>query len=82
MEMLNKVKTLCENAVSGRKVKTEDFYKTLRAIADDENTDDDLACIIEDGLMELELAGDAATIKAVKEAANMILEGCARISNG
>ncbi|MBQ5316619.1 MAG: hypothetical protein J6I96_03590 [Oscillospiraceae bacterium] len=71
---------LCNDAVKG-KIKAQDFYKTLDAIADDENCPDDIACVIEDCLMELDMQGgaDRAGSNAVKECAKLALEELANV---
>lgn len=55
------------------------IYDTLRAVADDTRTDDDLACLLEDVLMEIEMEHDGnggakAGKRIIKEAAERLLE--------
>ncbi len=71
--MVEKVKGICEKAVQG-KISPESFYDTLRAVADD-----DLACLLEDVLMEIEMEHDGnggakAGKRIIKEAAERLLE--------
>ncbi len=75
--MNEKIRAICENAVAG-KCSAESFYDSLRAAADDTRTDDDLACLLEDALMELEMEHDGcgskkAMQKMIKETAEYIL---------
>lgn len=73
--MYEKVKDICEKAIS-EKLSAEAFYDRLCAIAEDDRTDGDLACIIEDGLMELEMTGAANSKggkRLIKEIAENIL---------
>ena len=70
--MVEKVKGICEKAVQG-KISPESFYDTLRAVADD------LACLLEDVLMEIEMEHDGnggakAGKRIIKEAAERLLE--------
>lgn len=76
--MVEKIKGICEKAVQG-KISPESFYDTLRAVADDTRTDDDLACLLEDVLMEIEMGhdgngGEKAGKRIIKEAAERLLE--------
>lgn len=73
--MNEKIKSLCEKAVKG-KISPEAFYDTLRATADDTRTDDDLACLLEDVLMDIEMyhGGAGAQKRIIKEAAERLLE--------
>ena len=78
IKMVEKVKGICEKAVQG-KISPESFYDTLRAVADDTRTDDDLACLLEDVLMEIEMEHDGnggakAGKRIIKEAAERLLE--------
>ena len=71
--MVEKVKGICEKAVQG-KISPESFYDTLRT-----RTDDDLACLLEDVLMEIEMEHDGnggakAGKRIIKEAAERLLE--------
>ena len=73
--MKEKLTALCKDALKG-KIKAQAFYKELDAIAEDENCPDDIACVIEDCLMELDMQGgaDRAGSNAVKECAKLALE--------
>lgn len=81
MDMKEKVMEICRNAIAG-KCSAESFYDKLSAVADDTRTDDDLACIIEDGLMEIEMSHESSSKKAlsklIKETAESILEAMKR----
>lgn len=74
--MNEKLKTACMKAKDG-KISADAFYDILTAAADDPNTDDDLACVLEDVIMELEMehgCAPGAAKKMLKEAAERILE--------
>ena len=76
--MKQKVIEICKKGSSG-KISVDAFYDSLRAIADDSRTDDDLACLLEDALMDLEMEHDSGSSKSalqklVKETSEIILE--------
>lgn len=75
--MNEKLKKVCLMAKDG-KISPEKFYDALTAAADDQSTDDDLACILEDVIMELEMEHGCpprAAKKMISEAAERILSG-------
>ncbi|MBQ8979188.1 MAG: hypothetical protein IJ080_05440 [Oscillospiraceae bacterium] len=70
--MKKKILKLCEDAVKSR-ISPQNFYRLLDEISQSEECEDDLACIIEDAMMELDMTGGISRT-AVKEAAQMIAE--------
>ena len=64
---------VCKDALCG-KCTADQMYKRLSAISD--TADDDLVCIIEDCLMELDMLGGErrAGKQSAKECAKMVLE--------
>ena len=73
-----KVKEICAAGANG-KLTADAFYDKLRAVADDDRTDGDLSCIIEDVLFDLEMEHDRGGSKKrlaamIKEASERILE--------
>ena len=57
----------------------DSFYDSLRAIADDDRTDGDLSCLLEDVIMELEMlhdegGSDKKMRELTAEAAERIIE--------
>lgn len=75
--MKAKVLDICSKAAKGG-ISAKEFYEKLSAVAEDTRTDDDLACVIEDALMEIEMEHGGAkntSGKILKEAAQMILDG-------
>lgn len=78
--MVEKVKEICEKAIEG-KISAESFYDRLCEIADDDSTDGDIAAVIEDGLMEIEMTGAAGSKsgkRVIREIAENIIEGLDR----
>ena len=76
--MNDKIKEICNQASEG-KLSADVFYDKLRSIADDTRTDDDTACIIEDCLMEMEMAHDGSGSK--KSVQKLVKETAARLIN-
>lgn len=54
--MMEKIKELCTAALKGS-IGFDEFYDRLSNAAEDPQTSDDLACVIEDELMEMEMLG-------------------------
>lgn len=78
--MMEKVREICKNAIEG-KISAKSFYDKLCEIAEDDSTDGDLAAVIEDGLMELEMSGATDSKggkRLIKEIAENIIEGLDR----
>lgn len=78
--MEEKVRAICADAIKGT-ISPDSFYDRITAVAGDTRTDDDLACILEDALMELEMehGGPKGVMKKlIREAAELILEGLER----
>lgn len=76
MDMKEKALAACRDAAAG-KINPDTFYDRLSAIADDTRTDDDLACILEDVIMEIEMEHGCSRKemqKLVKEMAERLLE--------
>ncbi|MBQ8569549.1 MAG: hypothetical protein IJ446_10075 [Oscillospiraceae bacterium] len=76
--MENKLRELCDKAAGG-KISADSFYDSLRAIADDDRTDGDLSCLLEDVIMELEMlhdegGSDKKMRELTAEAAERIIE--------
>ncbi len=74
--MTEKIRELCKSAMEG-KISAKAFYDRLCALADDENTSGDLECILEDGIMELEMTGAADSgsgKRVIKDVASTILD--------
>ena len=76
--MVEKVKGICEKAVQG-KISPESSYDNLYSLTYYTLTDDDLACLLEDVLMEIEMEHDGnggakAGKRIIKEAAERLLE--------
>ncbi|MBQ3919577.1 MAG: hypothetical protein II695_07875 [Oscillospiraceae bacterium] len=70
--MTEKLRKLCDEALRG-KIKTDSFYSQLDEMSQSEECSDDLACVIEDAMMELDMNGGESRT-ALKESARMILE--------
>ncbi len=73
-----KIKEICAAGISG-KLTVDAFYDKLRTVADDDRTDGDTSCILEDVLCDLEMEHDRSGSKKamaalIKEAAEQILE--------
>ena len=71
--MEKKLRALCNDAVKGR-IKASAFCRELSAMAEDENCPDDIACVIEGCLMELDMYGGA------ERAGNTSLKECAKLA--
>ena len=81
MNEREKVRAICEDTVSG-KLTAKQMYDRLAEIAE-KSEDDDLICVIEDALMELDLLGGAKREGKHRpaECANMVLEELDQINN-
>lgn len=62
--MIEKIKDICTQMING-KLSFEAFYDRLSAVCEDDRTDEDTACIIEDVLMELEMVSSETKSKKV-----------------
>lgn len=76
--MKEKVMDICRQAIDG-KIGADAFYDKLSSVCDDTRTEDDLACLLEDVLMEMEMEHDGsggakAKKKIAAAAAERILE--------
>ncbi|MDE6592907.1 MAG: hypothetical protein K2K57_07590 [Oscillospiraceae bacterium] len=70
MNNTEKIKKLCNEAAKG-KISPKDFYETLSKTAAASGEESDLACLLEDAMMDLEMDGSA---EAVKETAARLME--------
>lgn len=76
MDMNEKARAVCADAAAG-KIDPDTFYDKLTAIADDTRTDDDLVCILEDVIMEIEMEHGCSKKKMrelIKDMAQRLLE--------
>ena len=60
--MRKKVEDICKKAVNGS-ISGDKLYDELSRIAESDECEDDLACVIEDCLMELDTAGSGRADK-------------------
>ncbi|MCM1579218.1 MAG: hypothetical protein NC078_10515 [Ruminococcus sp.] len=70
MTDLENLKNICAQAAGG-KLSPKDFYEKLKEIAQAQEEDSDLACLLEDALMDMEMDGSPA---AARETAKGITE--------
>lgn len=70
MNNTEKIKKLCSDAAKG-KITLKNFYETLSQTVAAEGEESDLACLLEDAMMDLEMDG---SIDAVKETAARLTE--------
>lgn len=70
MNNTEKLKKLCSDAARG-KISSKDFYEKLSQTAAAEGEESDLACLLEDAMMDLEMDGST---EAVKETAARLTE--------
>ncbi len=72
--MRKTVEELCKKAVNGS-IGGDKLYDELSRIAESDECEDDLACVIEDCLMELDTAGSGrADKRKAASAASLLLE--------
>lgn len=70
MNNTEKIKELCSGVARG-KISPKDFYEKLSQTAAVSGEDSDLACLLEDAMMDLEMDGST---EAVKETAARLTE--------
>ncbi|MBR4223539.1 MAG: hypothetical protein IKR73_01890 [Oscillospiraceae bacterium] len=74
---MEELKKACSDALRG-KITADRFYKILEEISQSDDCSDDVACIIEDAMMEMDMANGVSRT-ALKECAMMIEEGLQNI---
>lgn len=75
MDNMEKLKKLCNEMMGdSRKISPKDFYEGLKEISEREDPDSDLACLLEDAMMDLEMDGSPEcareTAKGITEEIN------------
>lgn len=74
MDNINILRSICRKAADGE-ISPKDFYGRLSEMAASENDDSDLACLLEDAMMDLEMDGSPGAARATAKGITEELDG-------